>query len=132
MDDELDLASLTEIRIEPTGPVLRVGYSIPDQGGTQLLYEFALPPDASQDAILATGYAHESHRDSDFVALQDLPRRLVRDVRTWLADQLPQAEQRGKHELVAALQAFREALSRAAAQQGAAADTAMRRPSDLW
>ena len=48
MDDELISASLTEISIDPSGPTLRVGYSIPDQGGTQLLYEYSLPSEPNE------------------------------------------------------------------------------------
>ena len=115
MDSDLDFASLTEIVIDPTGPVLRIGYSIPDHGGTQLRYEFALPSSADQDAVRLTGYAHEADRNSDFVSLQQLPPRLIRDAKSWLAEQLPRAEQAGNNELAQALIRFREVLSRAAA-----------------
>jgi len=114
VDDDLEFASLTEIRIEPSGRVLHIGYSIPDQGGTQLLYEFSLTPDANQDVVLATGYAHESCRGSDLIAVQDLPRRLVRDAGSWLAEQLPHARQHGKCDLVKALQRFIDTLAQAA------------------
>jgi len=114
-NNDLDRAPLIEIAIDPAGPVLRIVYSIPDQGGTQLLYEFTLPCSANEPAVRVTGYAHESVRNSAFVALEDLPGRVVRDARSWLAEQIPRAEAGGKGELAQALNRFRKALSHAAA-----------------
>ena len=112
-EDEADFASLTGLTIDPHGPVLRVTYSSPDQGGTSLLYEYALPPDASQYAVLATGYAHEAHRDSDLVSVRRLPPRVSRDARAWIAEQLSLAQQAGNGELVEALRCFADVLGRA-------------------
>ena len=108
--DELDFASLTEISIDPVGPVLRIGYRIPDQGGTQLLYEFALRLDEDQEVLVEIGYAHEPERAIHHLAPHNHPRRLVTDLRSWLDDQLPRADVGGKRELAVTPRRFDKAL----------------------
>ena len=106
---------LAEIAIEPRSRSLRVIYWEADQGGTQLLYIFRIPPEDAAQPTLESRYAHDPAAQPTPLAWPDLPDLLLRDTRSWLSSRIDQARAANKPALEAALVAIDAALTRAAA-----------------
>jgi hypothetical protein len=94
--DDLTYQHLDEIPVDPPGAAIRVQYSEPDQGGTQLLLRVTIPANRNSPPILSSGYAHDEGLKSKEVSWGDLPERIASDLLPWLADQRRTARSVGK------------------------------------